>query len=35
MNSYLKKVLSENKFTYEGKDVELSDGIPIEEVEMI
>ena len=35
MNSYLKKVLSENKFTYEGKDVELIDGIPIEEVEMI
>ena len=35
MNSYLKKVLSENKFTYEGKDIELSDGIPIEEVEMI
>lgn len=35
MNSYLKKVISENKFTYEGKDIELSDGIPIEEVEMI
>ena len=35
MNSYLEKILNENKFTYEGKDVELKDNIPIEAVEMI